>query len=97
MRNNNKMILFVAMLWCVFVSAQNFLYNTEQFGIRGSMLGGVITAGTDDESMTFYNPAGIHKVPSQVSISLFQAMFRSFGFTDFWGKMKIVISILLLD
>ncbi|AUC14882.1 hypothetical protein BTO06_06915 [Tenacibaculum sp. SZ-18] len=68
-----------------FVRSQNFLYNTEQFGIRGAMLGGSITAGANDESMTFYNPAGIHKVPSQVSISLFQPSVRTFGFNNFWG------------
>ena len=37
-------------------SAQNFKYNTDQFGIEGSLLGGAIVAGTDDASMTYYNP-----------------------------------------
>lgn len=76
---------FLTIVAFTYVQSQNFLYNTEQFGIRGAMLGGAITAGADDESMTFYNPAGIHKVPSQVSISLFQPAVRTFGFNNFWG------------
>lgn len=84
----NIISLFLLVLSIKCINAQNFLYNTEQFGIRGSMLGGAITAGADDESMTFYNPAGIHKVPSQVSISLFQPVIRSFGFNSFWGAKE---------
>nr|WP_299033682.1 hypothetical protein [uncultured Tenacibaculum sp.] len=84
----NIIILFLMVLPIKSIKAQNFLYNTEQFGIRGSMLGGAIAAGADDESMTFYNPAGIHKVPSQVSISLFQPVIRSFGFNSFWGARE---------
>lgn len=65
--------------------AQNHLYSTEQFGIDGAMLGGAITAGSDDVSMTYYNPAAIHKVSSQLSISFIQPSIRSFGFDNFWN------------
>lgn len=68
------------------IFSQNYLYNTEQFGIKGATLGGSVIAGADDESMTFYNPAAIHKAPSQVSISLFQPAIRTFGFNNFWGS-----------
>ncbi|OSY89200.1 hypothetical protein WH52_00670 [Tenacibaculum holothuriorum] len=67
------------------IIAQNYLYDTEQFGIKGATLGGSVIAGADDESMTFYNPAAIHKAPSQVSVSLFQPTVKTFGFDKFWG------------
>jgi len=66
--------------------AQNHLYTTEQFGINGAMLGGAVTAGSDDVSMTFYNPAAIHKVSSQFNVSLVQPTLRTFGFDTFWGN-----------
>ncbi|MEL6559576.1 MAG: hypothetical protein AAFQ94_15400 [Bacteroidota bacterium] len=66
--------------------AQNHLYSTEQFGIDGAMLGGAITAGSDDVSMTYYNPAAIHKVSPQLSISFIQPSIRSFGFDNFWNN-----------
>ncbi|WP_299709478.1 hypothetical protein [uncultured Tenacibaculum sp.] len=83
----HKRSLFL-LLFCSINSiilAQNYLYDTEQFGIKGATLGGSVIAGADDESMTFYNPAAIHKAPSQVSVSLFQPAIRTFGFDNFWG------------
>ena len=69
--------------------SQNFLHNSEQFGLRGSMLGGAVVAGAEDETMAFYNPAGIFKSPSQVSISLLQPEYKNFGFDKFWGNNEI--------
>ena len=71
------------------LTAQNHLYNTDHFGINSSMLGGVVTAGDDDVSMTYYNPAAIHMVAPQVNISLLQPVIRQFGFEKFWGSGEI--------
>ena len=79
----NYLLTLIACLFMLQLPAQNYLYTTELFGIDGSMLSGAITAGSDDVSMTYYNPAAIHKVPSQLSISLIQPTFRRFGFTKF--------------
>lgn len=68
---------------CAF--SQNFLYNSDHFGIEGAMLGGAVIAGTNDVSMTYYNPAAIHMVASQVNISFLQPTVRTFGFKQFWG------------
>ncbi len=76
-----NLLLFGPILW-----SQNYLYSTEQFGIDGAMLGGAVVAGTDDVSMTFYNPASIHKVPTQFSVSIIQPRVRTFGFREFWGN-----------
>ncbi len=70
------------------LSAQNYLYNTEQFGLEGAMLGGAITAGTNDISMVYYNPAAIHKITSRIDISLVQPKVSTFGFSNFWGDNK---------
>ena len=67
------------------LSAQNFKYNTDQFGIEGSLLGGAIVAGTDDASMTYYNPAAIYNITSGVDISLIRPSINSFGFKQFWN------------
>lgn len=73
------------LLFCLRLTGQNHLYNTEQFGIDGAMLGGAVISGTDDVSMTFYNPASIHEVPSQFSVSIIQPRITTFGFKEFWG------------
>ncbi|MGB5383521.1 MAG: hypothetical protein WBN19_06695, partial [Lutimonas sp.] len=67
------------------LSAQNFKYNTDQFGIEGSLLGGAIVAGADDASMTYYNPAAIDNITSGADISLIRPSINSFGFKQFWN------------
>lgn len=79
-------LAIILSLVCTCLSSQNYLYSTEQFGIDGAMLGGAVVAGTDDVSMTFYNPASIHKVPTQFSVSVIQPRVRTFGFREFWGN-----------
>ena len=79
-------LVILLLLFSLKLAAQNHLYNTEQFGIDGAMLGGAVISGTDDVSMTFYNPASIHKVPSQFSVSIIQPRITTFGFKEFWGS-----------
>ena len=88
MKKNTNTFL-VLFLVSFSVLSQNFLYNSEQFGLQGSMLGGSVVAGAEDESMTFYNPAGIFKSPSKVSISLLQPEYKNFGFDKFWGNNEV--------
>lgn len=84
-------VLFFTLLHFTFspLFSQNYLYNSEQFGLQGSMLGGAVVAGSEDESMTFYNPASIFKAPEQVSISLLQPEYKNFGFKEFWGANEV--------
>ena len=79
-------VMLIALLCSIQLTAQNQLYTTELFGIDGAMMGGAVTSGVDDVSMTFYNPAAIHKVSPQVSISLVQPALRTFGFNEFWSS-----------
>lgn len=85
---NKHSTYLIVIFWFIAyaLSAQNFKYNTEQFGIKGSLLGGAIVAGSDDMSMVYYNPAAIHNIVSRVEISLIQPRINSFGFKQFWGS-----------
>lgn len=83
--SRNQLTIILSLV-CASLWSQNFLYSTEQFGIDGAMLGGAVVAGTDDVSMTFYNPASIHEVPTQFSVSVIQPRVRTFGFREFWGN-----------
>ncbi|MEO1513731.1 MAG: hypothetical protein AAFV95_01920 [Bacteroidota bacterium] len=78
--------LFLLLLFPFFANGQNHLYNSLQFGVRNAMLGGAVTAGTDDPTMTYYNPAAIHLASSQLDISLLQPQVSNFGFDRFWQK-----------
>ncbi len=78
------LLAITALHFSLELTAQNHLYTTEQFGIYGAMLGGAITSGAEEVTMTFYNPASIHKVAPQFNISLVQPSIRSFGFGEFW-------------
>lgn len=85
MKKKNGYLIVSLLCLIANINAQNFKYNTEQFGIKGSMLGGLITAGTDDMSMIYYNPAAIHNIVSGVDISLIRPSLSTFGFKQFWG------------
>lgn len=80
-----KISVIIGILLTQISFSQNFFYNSEQFGVEGSMLGGAVVAGSDESSMTFYNPASIYKASSEVSLSLFQPNITTFGFENFWG------------
>lgn len=81
----NKCLIIGLCLITNVLSAQNFKYNTDQFGIEGSLLGGAIVAGADDASMTYYNPAAIYNITSGADISLIRPSINSFGFKQFWN------------
>jgi len=84
LRNKSPKLTIALLLLCFELTAQNHLYTSEQFGIYGSMLGGAVTAGTDDVSMMYYNPASIHQVSPQFNVSFIQPAVRFYGFKDFW-------------
>ena len=53
----------LVVLFLVFSSlqliGQSFFYNTQQYGLRSTLLGGAVTAGSADHSMVYYNPAAL--------------------------------------
>ena len=85
MKNYGKYLILILCIITIELDAQNYLYNTQQFGLVGSMLGGAVTAGTEDASTVYYNPAGIHKIITGVDVSVLQPQLTSFGFKNFWN------------
>ena len=39
--------------------SQSYFYNSQQFGLKSTLLGGAVTAGSSDLSMVYYNPAAL--------------------------------------
>lgn len=66
--------------------AQSFFYNSHQFGMNSTLLGGAVTAGNDDLSMAYYNPAALHLAKPRANISLVQPRVERFGFGNFFGE-----------
>ncbi len=84
MKKTLSVLLLVLLIQVL--SAQNFFYNTRQFGMHSMLLGGAVTAGSDDLSMAYYNPAALHMAKPRANISLVQPRIERFGFGNFFGE-----------
>ncbi|MCC6702703.1 MAG: hypothetical protein IT221_14325 [Fluviicola sp.] len=75
MRYSLLLITFVSIV-CF---GQDNHYWTDQFGIQGANLGGAVTAGIDEQSMVYYNPATMYlvKEPS-LSVTLNAYQYRTY-------------------
>lgn len=71
-----KAFLFILFgLVTVLSSAQDYHYWSEQFGTRASFLGGAATAGLNDNSDVYYNPAAmayIEKPSLSISVNAYR-------------------------
>lgn len=72
-----KTLLSTAFTLCIssLLTAQDYHYWSDQFGIKPSALGGAVTAGMDDHAMVYYNPAAMSEIqhPSlSVSVNAYQ-------------------------
>ena len=65
---------------------QSYFYNTQQFGLKSTMLGGAVTAGNGDLSMAYYNPAALHLANSSADFSIIRPQFSLFSLDDYFGK-----------
>lgn len=67
------------------LSAQSFFYNTQQFGLKSTLLGGAVTAGSSDLSMIYYNPAALRYARDKgFDFALF---IPSYGLTSYGDKL----------
>ena len=58
--NIMKWLFFViCLLYSISSWGQSYYYNTQQFGLKSTLLGGAVTAGSSDLSMIYYNPAAL--------------------------------------
>lgn len=82
-----KLLLSFSLLFIGYaVSAQNYFYNSQQFGLASMLLGGAVSAGNNDLSMAYYNPGALHLAQPKANISLIQPRYEVFGLGDFFGK-----------
>ena len=65
--------------------AQSYFYNTDQFGLQSTLLGGAVTSGNGDLSMAYYNPAALHLATSEADFSLIRPKFNTFSFNNYLG------------
>lgn len=84
--------LMMTLLFCCFLcggaKAQNDAhYSATQFGLKGMLMSGVLVAGDDDGSMTYYNPAAIGYVRAKaLDVSLLVPNFQVTQLKDAFGK-----------
>ncbi|MFN6178120.1 MAG: hypothetical protein ACK46G_11340 [Flavobacteriales bacterium] len=65
LRRSRSSVSFLAVLFtAVSVLAQDNQYWTQQHGAHAQLMGGAMIAGTDDQSVLFYNPAAMAFVKS---------------------------------
>ena len=71
------------------LSGQSYYYNTQQFGLHSTLLGGAVTSGNHDLSMAYYNPGALYLADSKVDISLIRPSYRRFGIGEFFGESAV--------
>lgn len=66
---------------------QSFFYNTQQYGLRSTLLGGAVTAGSADHSMVYYNPAALRYAEDKsLDLALLMPNYNSYNYNGFFGN-----------
>lgn len=86
-----RLIITTTYLFCIlFIQqtyAQSFYYNTQQYGLKSTLLSGAVTAGNEDLSMVYYNPAALKYTKNQsADVSLIMPTISSHSFNDYFGE-----------
>lgn len=71
-----KIIPFVFLIFATPAIAQDYQYWTEQYGARGSLMGGAIMADPEDNTAVYYNPAALGWLESS-SISVNATVYKA--------------------
>lgn len=77
--------LLVTVLNISSVNSQSHFYNSQQYGLKSTLLGGAVTSGDADLSMAYYNPGALHLAESRVAISLIKPEISNFGVGNYFG------------
>lgn len=90
-RNNFCHIRTVLLIVCSTVAqitqAQSYFYNTQQFGLQSTLLGGAVTAGSSEISMAFYNPAALRYAEDRgFDLALFMPTLSINNYGDFFNQ-----------
>ncbi len=78
----NCLLLLLAYLA---VYSQSYFHNTQQFGLRSTLLGGSIIAGNEDLSMAYYNPAALRYAGDRgFNVAVVMPSFHIYRFGDYF-------------
>jgi len=79
--------LSIFIFWSHLLFGQSYFYNTQQFGLRSTLLGGSVTAGSEDLSMIYYNPAALKYARNKgFDFALFMPNYKYTSFGDLLGS-----------
>lgn len=79
------LVLLVSYIEITSLTAQSHFYNSQQYGLKSTLLGGAVTSGDADLSMAYYNPGALHLAESRVAISLIKPEISNFGIGSYFG------------
>ena len=68
-------------------NSQSYFYNTQQFGLQSTLLGGAVTAGSADLSMVYYNPAALRYAKEKgFDLAIFMPSYNVNNYGDFFNS-----------
>lgn len=66
---------------------QSYFYNTIQYGLESTLLGGAVTAGSQDLSMVYYNPAALKYAKDKtLDLALLMPSYTTHNYDSFFGE-----------
>ncbi len=89
----HKYLVVLIMFSWFNTKSQSYFYNTLQYGLESTLLGGAVTAGSNDLSMVYYNPAALKYAPDKsIDLALLMPTYSSYNYDAFFGEKSITNS-----
>lgn len=75
------------------LEGQSYHYNSLQYGLRSTLLGGAVVAGSEDLSMVYYNPAALNYAKDKgFDLALIIPSFSRYSFGNYFSDNQKVNS-----
>jgi len=86
--------LWMGLSFMITVSeGQSYRYNSLQYGLRSTLLGGAVVAGSEDLSMVYYNPAALSYAKDKgFDLALIIPSFNLYGVGNYFSENQSVSS-----
>ncbi len=86
-------MIIISLSLSLSLSGQSFYYNTQQYGMRSTLLGGAVTTGSQDHSMVYYNPAALRYAQDKLlDLALLMPNYTSYNYSGYFGIDKKTVS-----
>ena len=82
-----RQVVFCCLVFfvCETLQGQSYFYNTQQFGMRSTLLGGSMIAGGEDLTMVYYNPAALRYAKNKsLNLALIVPSYGVNSFRDYF-------------